>query len=64
MKNVILTTTEGDSVVVANVPQWVFDYAGYLRAGGQAMPVEQWLAMSGNAEALAQIEAERAGETR
>lgn len=61
MKNVILTTEAGEAVVVTNVPDWLFEYAAYTRAGGQRMPVEQWLAERGYHAELAAIEAERRG---
>lgn len=61
MKSVILTTEAGEAVVVTNVPDWLFEYAAYVRAGGRRMPVEQWLAERGYQAELAAIEAERRG---
>lgn len=52
MKNVILTTADGKtSVAIANVPDWVFEYAAYRREGG-TQPVEEWLPEHGYSEAL------------
>lgn len=59
MKNVILTTDNGKtSVAIANVPDWVFEYAAYRREGG-TQPVEEWLPEHGYSEALGFILAER-----
>lgn len=63
MKNVILTTADGTaSVAIADVPDWVFEYAAYRREGG-TQPVEQWLPEHGYTEALQAILAERQGVT-
>lgn len=59
MKNVILTTADGTtSVAIANVPDWVFEYAAYRREGG-TQPVLEWLPEHGYTEALEGIIAER-----
>lgn len=55
MKNVILTTADGTaSVAIANVPDWVFEYATHRREGG-TQPIEEWLPEHGYTETLGSV---------
>lgn len=59
MKNVILTTADGTaSIAIANVPDWVFEYAAYRREGG-TQPVLEWLPEHGYTEDMNAILEER-----